>query len=244
MSACVDCNEVQIASCEETLCDGAITMPCSEKISAECIIITEKLPNIGDCKSQAGDYECKDLQTILLAIDDLMENCNGGGGGDSFIDDDWHIFNDNTDDLYDAGNDIMVLGDVGAAQVYIDGTQYSLTAYGSGIRQGTSISADLVSLAFKRNHIGDVEFRGSVQCDFGFSIASGSYVAYTIGRLPDGYRPSTNQEMLIHSDKAQINATVKIDTNGVVAIYFRQAPVAAKLRFSFDGVVPYKPVSA
>ena len=68
-------------SCEESFCDGSISLPCHHMHSAACIKVAVELPNLGTCKSKLGNYECSDLETILVAMDSLMSDC----GDDTFL---------------------------------------------------------------------------------------------------------------------------------------------------------------
>lgn len=79
--ACKNCNEVVIESCEETLCDGTVSLPCDFIVPAACVKNVTALPNLGACNDVQNDYACTDLQTILLAIDGQLENC----GSDTFV---------------------------------------------------------------------------------------------------------------------------------------------------------------
>jgi len=78
---CTTCNEITGHGCEETLCNGTVSLPCDFVIPASCIKNVTALPNLGACDEVAGNYACTDLQTILLAIDDKLENC----GVDTYV---------------------------------------------------------------------------------------------------------------------------------------------------------------
>lgn len=73
--SCKNCNGVSKVSCDETLCNGSVSLPCDIMLPAECIKNVTALPNLGECTEQSNDYACTDLQTVLLAIDGLLENC-------------------------------------------------------------------------------------------------------------------------------------------------------------------------
>jgi hypothetical protein len=79
--ACKNCTSIVIEECEESLCDGTVSLPCDFVIPASCVKNTTALPNLGNCKEVVSDYVCSDLGTILKAIDDQLTNC----GVDTFV---------------------------------------------------------------------------------------------------------------------------------------------------------------
>lgn len=79
--ACKNCTNIVIEECEESLCDGTVSLPCDFVIPASCVKNTTALPNLGNCKEVLSDYVCSDLGTILKAIDDQLTNC----GSDTFV---------------------------------------------------------------------------------------------------------------------------------------------------------------
>ena len=60
--SCKTCEEISIAGCEETLCDGTISLPCSEEIAAKCVKVTDAYSNI-------GSSACDTLDEVLTDID-------------------------------------------------------------------------------------------------------------------------------------------------------------------------------
>jgi hypothetical protein len=79
--SCKNCTNIVIEECEESLCDGTVSLPCDFVIPASCVKNTTALPNLGNCKEVVSDYVCSDLGTILKAIDDQLTNC----GVDTFV---------------------------------------------------------------------------------------------------------------------------------------------------------------
>lgn len=77
--ACKDCNQIETPSCGTCYCDDTVCTPCEYIIADRCIKITSELTNIGTCLETQGNYECSDLNTVLEAIDSLLDNCADGG---------------------------------------------------------------------------------------------------------------------------------------------------------------------
>ena len=79
--ACKDCNQIETPSCGTCYCEdsGEVCTPCEYLIADRCVKITSELPNIGACLETQGNYNCSDLNTVLLAIDSILEDCGDGG---------------------------------------------------------------------------------------------------------------------------------------------------------------------
>ena len=76
--ACTDCKKVEISTCDNCQCDNQVCTPCDFKLPASCILNTQELTNLGTCNEEITNYKCSDLETILLAIDSLLDNCADG----------------------------------------------------------------------------------------------------------------------------------------------------------------------
>lgn len=87
--ACKTCNEVTVQNCDTCYCDNSVCTPCKIKLADRCITVTSELPNIGNCNETTGNYECQDLNTVLLAIDNLFENCEQGSGSRLIAQNQW-----------------------------------------------------------------------------------------------------------------------------------------------------------
>lgn len=77
---CQSCNEITGYGCEQSLCNGTVSLPCDFVIPAACVKNVTALPNLGACNEVVGNYACTDLQTVLLAIDAQLETCGEGDG--------------------------------------------------------------------------------------------------------------------------------------------------------------------
>jgi hypothetical protein len=60
--ACKNCKDVVVESCDTCYCSNTVCTPCKIKLADRCITVTSDLPGI------APSLECKDLNTVLLAI--------------------------------------------------------------------------------------------------------------------------------------------------------------------------------
>ena len=140
--ACKNCKDVNIETCSNTYCGGEVSTPCKIKLADRCVTITSALPNIGNCKSEAGDFECQSLNTVLLAIDSLLSDC----GDDTFVN--GMNFNSTTNVLTITLNDgtsyTVDLDSLSIGSVTFDNTTNILSI---NLEDGTSATVDLSDLA-------------------------------------------------------------------------------------------------
>ncbi len=140
--ACKNCKDVNIETCSETYCGGEVSTPCKIKLADRCVTITSALPNIGNCKSEAGDFECQSLNTVLLAIDSLLSDC----GDDTFVN--GMNFNSTTNVLTVTLNDgtsyTVDLDSLSIGSVTFNSTTNILSI---NLEDGTSATVDLSDLA-------------------------------------------------------------------------------------------------
>tara|TARA_B100000963_G_C22607497_1_gene663311 strand:- start:817 stop:1572 length:756 start_codon:yes stop_codon:yes gene_type:complete len=66
--ACKNCKDVVVESCDTCYCSDTVCTPCKIKLADRCITITSNLPGI------APNLECKDLNTVLLAINNKLSS--------------------------------------------------------------------------------------------------------------------------------------------------------------------------
>lgn len=76
--ACDNCNQIETPSCDTCYCNETVCTPCEHVHADRCIKVTSALPNIGACNNREDDYLCADLNTVLLAIDNLLDDCADG----------------------------------------------------------------------------------------------------------------------------------------------------------------------
>lgn len=140
--ACKNCKDVNIETCSNTYCGGEVSTPCKIKLADRCVTITSALPNIGNCKSEAGDFECQSLNTVLLAIDSLLSDC----GDDTFVN--GMNFNSTSNVLTITLNDgtsyTVDLDSLSIGSVTFDNTTNILSI---NLEDGTSATVDLSDLA-------------------------------------------------------------------------------------------------
>lgn len=127
---CTTCNQITGHGCEESFCNGSVSLPCDFVIPAACVKNVTALPNLGACNEIVSDYACTDLQTVLLAIDAQLENC----GVDTFVE----------SGALDGGTLTLTLNDETEVEIdlsaLVNATQFWARNTGSGFLYPTTLN--------------------------------------------------------------------------------------------------------